>query len=94
MTTVPTPHLDGKHVVFGEVKSGKSVVRRIEELPTADGDRPRKAAAIADSGELTGDAAAVSESPVRPSIKAEALSVISRVDPAQPTTVTVIQAGD
>ena len=50
-------------MVFGEVKSGKSVVRRIEELPTADGDRPRKAAAIADSGELTGDAWAAAEQP-------------------------------
>lgn len=34
VTTVPTPHLDSKHVVFGEVKSGKGLVRRIGKLPT------------------------------------------------------------
>ncbi|KAI1773543.1 cyclophilin-like domain-containing protein [Hypoxylon cercidicola] len=53
VTTVPTPHLDGKHVVFGEVKSGKSVVRKIENLKVVD-DKPTKAAVIADCGELTG----------------------------------------
>jgi len=57
VTTVPTPHLDGKHVVFGEVLNGKSVVRQIENLPTASGDKPSKDAVIADCGELTGDEA-------------------------------------
>ncbi|KAJ4133414.1 peptidyl-prolyl cis-trans isomerase cpr6 [Fusarium equiseti] len=57
ITTVPTPHLDGKHVVFGEVLNGKSVVRQIENLTTQSGDRPAKEAVIADCGELTGDAA-------------------------------------
>lgn len=57
VTTVPTPHLDGKHVVFGEVKSGKSIIRQIENLSTSGGDKPTKAAAIADSGEVTGDTA-------------------------------------
>ncbi|RYP43186.1 hypothetical protein DL770_011801 [Monosporascus sp. CRB-9-2] len=61
VTTVPTPHLDGKHVVFGEVKSGKSIVRQIENLPTSAGDRPNKAAVIAECGELTGDAAEATE---------------------------------
>lgn len=40
VTTVPTPHLDGKHVVFGEVINGKSVVRQIENLPTVAQDKP------------------------------------------------------
>ena len=53
---MPTPHLDGKHVVFGEVKSGKSIVRQIENLATTAGDKPTKAAVIADSGELAGGA--------------------------------------
>ncbi|KLP07998.1 putative CPR6-member of the cyclophilin family [Fusarium fujikuroi] len=52
ITTVPTPHLDGKHVVFGEVLNGKSVVRQIENLTTQSGDRPAKEALIADCGEL------------------------------------------
>ncbi|RYP37120.1 hypothetical protein DL767_003074 [Monosporascus sp. MG133] len=61
VTTVRTPHLDGKHVVFGEVKSGKSIVRQIENLPTSAGDRPNKEAVIAECGELTGDAAEATE---------------------------------
>ncbi|KAL2022025.1 hypothetical protein VTK56DRAFT_6265 [Thermocarpiscus australiensis] len=51
ITTVATPHLDGKHVVFGEVLSGKSVVRKIENLRT-QADKPIKDAVIADCGEL------------------------------------------
>ncbi|KAF2271776.1 uncharacterized protein EI97DRAFT_437557 [Westerdykella ornata] len=58
ITTVPTPHLDGKHVVFGEVINGKGVVRQIENLPTqkGDGDKPFDDAVIADCGQLTGEA--------------------------------------
>ncbi|KAH8670867.1 cyclophilin-like domain-containing protein [Xylariales sp. PMI_506] len=57
VTTVPTPHLDGKHVVFGEVRSGKSIIRQVENLPTQAGDKPNKDAVIEDCGELTGDEA-------------------------------------
>lgn len=55
VTTVPTPHLDGKHVVFGEVLTGKQIVRTIENLPTQGSDNPVKAVVIADCGELTGE---------------------------------------
>ena len=57
VTTVPTPHLDGKHVVFGEVLTGKSIIRQIENLPTESGDKPKKDAVIADCGELLGEEA-------------------------------------
>ncbi|KAK4154175.1 cyclophilin-like domain-containing protein [Chaetomidium leptoderma] len=52
VTTVVTPHLDGKHVVFGEVLSGKSIVRQIENLRTQS-DKPIKDVVIADCGELS-----------------------------------------
>ncbi|KAF2634234.1 peptidyl-prolyl cis-trans isomerase D [Massarina eburnea CBS 473.64] len=55
VTTVPTPHLDNKHVVFGEVINGKSVVRQIENLKTQSGDKPFHDAVILDCGQLTGD---------------------------------------
>jgi peptidyl-prolyl isomerase D len=57
ITTVETPHLDSKHVVFGRVLNGKSVVRQIENTRVHPGDKPTKDCIIADCGELTGDAA-------------------------------------
>ncbi|KAI9692719.1 MAG: peptidyl-prolyl cis-trans isomerase cpr6 [Bogoriella megaspora] len=55
VTTVETPHLNGKHVVFGEVINGKSIVRQIENLETKS-DKPNKDAVITDCGELHGEA--------------------------------------
>ncbi|KIW08816.1 uncharacterized protein PV09_00747 [Verruconis gallopava] len=55
ITTVKTPHLDGKHVVFGEVINGKSVVRDIENGPVGASDKPLKEVKIVDCGELTGE---------------------------------------
>lgn len=52
ITTVPTPHLDGKHAVFGRVLAGKDVVRRIEAAPTAEQDRPVQPITIAKAGQL------------------------------------------
>jgi len=37
LTTARTPHLDGKHVVFGKVLSGKEVVRAIEGVGSGSG---------------------------------------------------------
>ena len=52
ITCNPTPHLDGKHVVFGEVIRGKSVVRAVENTETSSGDVPVEPCVIADCGEL------------------------------------------
>lgn len=52
ITTVPTPHLDGKHVVFGEVISGKGIVRKIEQLKTDPSDKPIRPVTITECGQL------------------------------------------
>jgi peptidyl-prolyl cis-trans isomerase-like 1 len=40
VTLAPTPWLDGKHAVFGRVKSGMKVVRRMGLVRTGPEDRP------------------------------------------------------
>lgn len=40
ITTVPTPWLNRKHTIFGQVVSGSEVVDAIESVPTGPGDRP------------------------------------------------------
>jgi cyclophilin family peptidyl-prolyl cis-trans isomerase len=52
ITTVPTAHLDGKHVVFGKVVEGMDVVTKIEKCDVGAGDRPKKDVIISQSGQL------------------------------------------
>lgn len=50
LTTIETPWLNGKHVVFGKVIEGMDVVRKIETMETDAGDKPAKEVKIAKSG--------------------------------------------
>ncbi|KAJ2805997.1 peptidyl-prolyl cis-trans isomerase cpr6 [Coemansia guatemalensis] len=52
ITTVDTPHLDNKHVVFGQVLKGRYVAKAIEANPTDSGDKPIESVTIVDCGEL------------------------------------------
>ncbi|KAK3693650.1 peptidyl-prolyl cis-trans isomerase ppi1 [Podospora appendiculata] len=40
ITLAPTPWLDGKHTIFGRVKSGMGIVKRMGLVPTDKDDRP------------------------------------------------------
>src|SRR2546423_14362408 len=46
VTTDAAPWLDGKHTVFGQVRSGMDAVDAIEAQPTGAGDRPVEDAVI------------------------------------------------
>ena len=52
ITVKETPHLDGKHVVFGEVLEGyDEVVKKMEAVGQSSGDTAKKVV-IEDCGEL------------------------------------------
>lgn len=55
LTTVKTPWLDGKHVVFGKVVSGMDVVKKIEGTSTDGRDRPTKDCVIANTRHVVPD---------------------------------------
>ncbi|OBA23085.1 hypothetical protein METBIDRAFT_9397 [Metschnikowia bicuspidata var. bicuspidata NRRL YB-4993] len=90
ITTVPTPHLNGKHVVFGEVIQGKSVVRELERCEKGDGDKPTEDWVIADCGELPADyvpeASAVSDDGTGDIYEA-VLADDDKIDQSQPQSV-------
>eukprot|EP00667_Euglena_gracilis_P021927 EG_transcript_24192 len=50
ITLAPAPHLDGLHVIFGEVVQGMEIVRLIEQIETSDSGRPKMQVKISDCG--------------------------------------------
>jgi len=53
VTTVPTPFLNNKHVVFGKVIDGLDVVQKVENTRTTKpGDKPVQDVVIAQCGEM------------------------------------------
>lgn len=59
ITTVATPWLNDKHVVFGEVVDGMDVVKTMEKLGRENG-KPKAHVCIADCGQIVYQAAKLS----------------------------------
>jgi cyclophilin family peptidyl-prolyl cis-trans isomerase len=51
ITTVPTPHLDGKHCIFGKVTKGSEIVKAVEAVGSQTG-KCSQAVVITDCGML------------------------------------------
>lgn len=51
ITTVKTPWLDGRHVVFGKVLEGQDIIKNVEAIGSSSG-QPSKTVTVEDSGEL------------------------------------------
>jgi cyclophilin family peptidyl-prolyl cis-trans isomerase len=52
ITFAKTPHLNGKHVVFGRVEKGTDIIKKIESLPRNSNDKPFKRVVITKCGQI------------------------------------------
>ncbi|KAK6905282.1 hypothetical protein I203_106104 [Kwoniella mangroviensis CBS 8507] len=74
ITLAPSPHLTGKHVVFGKVIFGMEHIETIGKVSTDDRDRPLSPVVISHCGELE-----LKRAPPKPKARSPSVSVSSSV---------------
>ena len=52
ITLEPTPHLDGKHVVFGKVVKGLDLIKKLGQIKTGDNDKPVTDITVINCGQI------------------------------------------
>lgn len=72
ITFKETPHLDGKHTVFGRVISGYELCKVVEQTKTGASDKPILQVKITDCGELLNEQKLAEAEPLRSSASAAA----------------------
>jgi len=65
ITFATTPHLNGKHTVFGRVEKGYDICQKIENLRTNNQDKPLVRVCIANCGEIKTEQPKKVEQPAR-----------------------------
>ena len=52
ITFEKTPHLNGKHTVFGRVEKGHEILRKMERVSTNSNDKPKIPVKITKCGQM------------------------------------------
>eukprot|EP00475_Leptophrys_vorax_P036951 TRINITY_DN6316_c0_g1_i1.p1 TRINITY_DN6316_c0_g1~~TRINITY_DN6316_c0_g1_i1.p1 ORF type:complete len:362 (+),score=136.52 TRINITY_DN6316_c0_g1_i1:235-1320(+) len=97
ITTTETEHLNGKHVIFGEVINGMDVVREIEMSETTPNDKPVYDVKIANSGVLAEgepDGVVVDVSDPYPTFPADLRKNGGDIEGAVPTVAELLKIAD